>query len=156
MQAPLSKAPLLLRSTLDSPVTAVLLQGEAGTDSGGTATVQADGANGSDPAGGEPTGPPEGMGWVPFAVIGALFYFVLIRPQSKEQKRRAAMLAELKKGDEVMTSSGLFGTIASLSDERVTLEVAKGVRLEFSRAAVQGLASEGEAPQDGAATSKEG
>jgi preprotein translocase subunit YajC len=96
------------------------------------------------------------MGWVPFAVIGALFYFVLIRPQSKEQKRRAAMLSELKKGDEVMTSSGLFGTIASLSDERVTLEVAKGVRLEFSRAAVQGLASEGEAPQDAAGASKEG
>jgi preprotein translocase subunit YajC len=96
------------------------------------------------------------MGWVPFAVIGALFYFVLIRPQSKEQKRRAAMLSELKKGDEVMTSSGLFGTIASLSDERVTLEVAKSVRLEFSRAAVQGLASEGEAPQDAAGASKEG
>jgi preprotein translocase subunit YajC len=55
-----------------------------------------------------------------------------------------------------MTSSGLFGTIASLSDERVTLEVAKGVRLEFSRAAVQGLASEGEAPQDAAGASKEG
>ena len=155
MQATLSPAPLLLRSALESPVTALLVQGEADTQAAGTASVGAGGAEASDPAGGEPTGPPEGMGWIPFAVIGALFYFVLIRPQSKEQKRRASMLAELKKGDEVMTSSGLFGTIASLSDERVTLEVAKGVRLEFSRAAVQGLASEGEAPQDAAGSSKE-
>jgi preprotein translocase subunit YajC len=156
MQATLSPTPLLLRSALESPVTALVLQGEAGAQSADTASVGAGGAEGSDPLAGEPTGPPEGMGWVPFAVIGALFYFVLIRPQSKEQKRRAAMLSELKKGDEVMTSSGLFGTIASLSDERVTLEVAKGVRLEFSRAAVQGLASEGEAPQDAAGASKEG
>ena len=88
------------------------------------------------------------MNWVPFALIGALFYFVLIRPQSKEQKRRAAMLEGLKKGDEVMTSSGMFGTIAALDEARVTLEVAKGVRIEFSRAAVQGLATEGEEPND--------
>ena len=119
------------------------LQG-AESDSQATATTAADGTA-EDAA---PTGAPEGMNWVPFALIGALFYFVLIRPQSKEQKRRAAMLEALKKGDEVMTSSGMFGTIAALDEARVTLEVAKGVRIEFSRAAVQGLATEGEEPND--------
>ena len=108
------------------------------------ATTAADGTAEGTP----PTGAPEGMNWVPFALIGALFYFVLIRPQSKEQKRRAAMLEGLKKGDEVMTSSGMFGTIAALDEARVTLEVAKGVRIEFSRAAVQGLASEDEQPNE--------
>lgn len=119
------------------------LQGTEGAAQG-TATTAADGTTEGTP----PTGAPEGMNWVPFALIGALFYFVLIRPQSKEQKRRAAMLEGLKKGDEVMTSSGMFGTIAALDEARVTLEVAKGVRIEFSRAAVQGLASEGEEPSE--------
>ena len=102
---------------------------------------------------------PQGGGlFLPLMMVGILLfmYFTTIRPQRKRQKEHAAMVGALKKGDEVMTSSGLFGTIASLSDERVTLEVAKGVRLEFSRAAVQGLASEGEAPQDAAGASKEG
>ena len=113
------------------------------TTAGATETAATTAADGT-----PPTGAPEGMNWVPFALIGALFYFVLIRPQSKEQKRRAAMLEGLKKGDEVMTSSGMFGTIAALDEARVTLEVAKGVRIEFSRAAVQGLASEDEQPNE--------
>ena len=125
------------------------LQGAEGAAQGtattaGASETAADGTAEGTP----PSGAPVGMNWVPFALIGALFYFVLIRPQSKEQKRRAAMLEGLKKGDEVMTSSGMFGTIAALDEARVTLEVAKGVRIEFSRAAVQGLASEGEEPSE--------
>jgi len=73
-----------------------------------------------------------------FLALGLIFYFLLIRPQGKERKKRAAMLAELGKGDKVMTSSGMYGTIRQISDESVTLQVADGVNIKFSRQAVQG------------------
>jgi len=73
----------------------------------------------------------------PMLLVVAIFYFVLIRPERKKQKARDAMLKEMKKGDEVMTSSGLYGRIAQIQDDVVTLLVADGIRLRFSRAAVQ-------------------
>lgn len=80
--------------------------------------------------------PPNTM-WM-FLALGLIFYFLLIRPQGKERKKRAAMLAELGKGDKVMTSSGMHGTIKQISDETVTLQVADGVNIKFSRQAIQG------------------
>ncbi len=74
---------------------------------------------------------------VPMLVIFAIFYFVMIGPERKARKKREAMLAEMKKGDAVVTSSGLHGTIAALVDDVVTLQVDEGVRLRFSRAAIQ-------------------
>lgn len=135
------RLPLLDSPEPSLPLTALDPQGDANTQTGAeTATTGATG-EGVDA---EPPAP----SWLPFILIGALFYFILIRPQSKEQKRRQEMLGALKKGDEVMTSGGLFGTVTALDEARVTLEVAKGVKLEFSRAAVQGLAKEGEDPKD--------
>ena len=71
-----------------------------------------------------------------FAAIFAIFYFLLIRPQQKQKRDRATMLASLRKGDRVVTSGGLYGTITALDEHKVTLRVADQVRLEFDRSAV--------------------
>ena len=71
-----------------------------------------------------------------FAAIFAIFYFLLIRPQQKTKRDRERMLTSLKKGDRVVTSGGLYGTITGLDEHKVTLRVADQVRLEFDRGAV--------------------
>ena len=71
-----------------------------------------------------------------FAAIFAIFWFLLIRPQQKQKREREQMLAALKRGDRVVTTGGLHGTITSLDDHKVVLRVADQVRLEFDRSAV--------------------
>lgn len=71
-----------------------------------------------------------------FGAIFAIFYFLLIRPQQKQKKERAALLAAVKKGDRVVTTSGLHGTVVGLSEQTVTLKVTEQVRLDFDRAAI--------------------
>ena len=66
----------------------------------------------------------------------AIMYFLIIRPQQKQRKDREALLAAVKKGDRVVTSSGLFGTVVGLSEHTVTLKVAEQVKLEFERSAI--------------------
>jgi preprotein translocase subunit YajC len=71
-----------------------------------------------------------------FAAIFAIFYFLLIRPQQKERRRREQMLGSLKKGDRVVTSGGLHGTIVGLNEQTVMLKVADQVKVEVDRGAV--------------------
>jgi len=79
-----------------------------------------------------------GLGFlVPTLLIIAIFYVVLIMPERRKQKERKAMIDAMKKGDKVMTSSGIYGSVAQIQEEVVTLQVADGVRLRFNRAAVQ-------------------
>src|SRR5439155_20686519 len=66
----------------------------------------------------------------------AIFWFLLIRPQQKQKREREQMLAALKRGDRVVTSGGLHGTVTSLDEHKVVLRVADQVRLEFDRGAV--------------------
>jgi preprotein translocase subunit YajC len=71
-----------------------------------------------------------------FAAIFAIFYFLLIRPQQKQRKERDGMIASVKKGDRVVTTSGLHGTVVGLDEHKLLLRVADQVKLEFDRAAV--------------------
>src|SRR2546430_5104395 len=71
-----------------------------------------------------------------FAAIFAIFWFLLIRPQQKQKREREQMLAALKRGDRVVTTGGLHGTVTSLDEQKVVLRVADQVRLEFDRSAV--------------------
>jgi preprotein translocase subunit YajC len=71
-----------------------------------------------------------------FAAIFAIFYFLLIRPQQKQKKDREAMLSAVQKGDRVVTSSGLHGTVVGLTETTVTLKVADSVKLDFDRTAL--------------------
>lgn len=70
---------------------------------------------------------------VPFIFIFVVFYFLIIRPQGKKQKDHQVFLTALKRGDEVLTASGILGRIEGLTDHFVTLEVADGVRIKMLR-----------------------
>ncbi|NOT32599.1 MAG: preprotein translocase subunit YajC [Candidatus Eisenbacteria bacterium] len=79
-----------------------------------------------------------------FVPIFLILYFLLIRPQQKRQKDAEKMLKNLKKGDRVLTTGGLFGTVVGIDDNKAVLRVADDVKLEFSKSAVvQVLAEEG-------------
>jgi preprotein translocase subunit YajC len=82
--------------------------------------------------------------FIPFLVIGAVFWFLIIGPERKNRKKREQMLVALKKGDKVMTTGGLYGRVSELRDDTVILDTGD-VRLKFARAAIQGLVDGDEA-----------
>jgi preprotein translocase subunit YajC len=71
-----------------------------------------------------------------FAAIFAVFYFLLIRPQQQQKRERERLLGMIKRGDRVVTTSGMHGTVTGLDDTTVTLRVADQVKITFDRAAV--------------------
>jgi len=81
---------------------------------------------------------------IPFALVLAIFYFVILLPMKNRQKKVAEFLAGLKVGDKVVTSGGLFGSIAKLGEASVQLQIAPNVRVDISRAAIVGY--QGQAP----------
>ena len=82
------------------------------------------------------------LGLAPLVFIFAIFYFLLILPQQRKQKKWQAMLSELKTGDKIVTTGGLRGTIISLKDDALTLRVPPdNVKLEVSRASVVSVAT---------------
>jgi len=94
-------------------------------------------AAGPAPAGG-------GFGMLLFPVILiAVMYFLMIRPQMKRAKEHKGMLDKLSKGDEVITSGGIAGTITDIGDNFVTVEVADNVRLRVQKAAVGNVLPKG-------------
>jgi preprotein translocase subunit YajC len=70
---------------------------------------------------------------IPLVIIFGIFYFLIIRPQQKKAKLHQQFLTELKRGDMVVTASGIIGTIKNLSDRFVTLEVDNGVCMKIVR-----------------------
>jgi preprotein translocase subunit YajC len=83
-----------------------------------------------------------------FAAIFAIFYFLLIRPQQKQKRDREQMLATLKRGDRIVTTSGLHGTVTGLGEHTVTVRVADQVKLEFDRSSVGRILVESTAEKD--------
>ena len=78
-----------------------------------------------------------------FLPIIAIFYLLLIRPQQQQAKKLKAMLAALKKGDKVVTSGGLMGTIVGLEEQKVVLRVGDDVKMEFVKSAIVSVVTEG-------------
>ena len=81
--------------------------------------------------------------FLPLIIIFILFWFMLIRPQMKRAKEQKKMLAELTKGDEVITTSGQLGKVAKISEQYVSLEIADGVITHVQKSAVQTLLPKG-------------
>jgi preprotein translocase subunit YajC len=81
---------------------------------------------------------------VPFALVLAIFYFVILLPTRNRQKKVEAFLAALKVGDKVVTTGGIFGSIAKVGEDSVQLQIAPNVRVDISRAAIVGY--QGQAP----------
>lgn len=75
----------------------------------------------------------------PFVLMGGIFYFMLYKPQKKEQQKRQDLLNSLKEGDEIITIGGIYGVITTISERRVKVKVAEGVEIEMARNAVSGF-----------------
>jgi preprotein translocase subunit YajC len=69
-------------------------------------------------------------------LMGAVFYFLLIRPQQRRQRSQRALIESVAVGDEVMTIGGIYGTVRDLDDESVTVEVAPGVDVRVAKTAI--------------------
>ncbi|MBU0651133.1 preprotein translocase subunit YajC [bacterium] len=86
------------------------------------------------------------VAWMPFILAFGVLYFLLIRPQQQKQKQLQAMLASLKKGDKVITSSGIIGTIIGFKEKSdvIIVKIADDVKVEMQRGAVVGVIVEKE------------
>jgi preprotein translocase subunit YajC len=82
-----------------------------------------------------------------FALIIGIFYFLILRPQQKRQKEREKLLESVKKGDKVITTGGLHGTVAGLDEKTLLIQVADTVKMKFERSAVTTIVKEGETEQ---------
>ena len=88
--------------------------------------------------------PPDGQGGggsmvstlIMFGAIFAIFYFMIIRPQQKRAKQQKQMLEALEKGDKVIMSGGMHGTIAGLEDKSVLVDVGNNVKIKFERSGI--------------------
>ena len=77
--------------------------------------------------------------FIPLILMFVIFYFLLIRPQQKKTKEHREMVANLKKGDRIVTSGGLHGRITGVTDQTLTVEIADKVRVKINRANVSVL-----------------
>lgn len=76
------------------------------------------------------------VSFLPLVAIALLFWLMVVRPASRRQKQLARIQAELQPGQRVMLSSGIFGTVTSVVDDRVKVEIAPGVEVEVVRPAI--------------------
>jgi preprotein translocase subunit YajC len=94
--------------------------------------------------------PPDGSGGggglistlIMFGAIFAIFYFMIIRPQQKRAKEREKLLSAIQKGDKVILTSGLYGTVAGLEEKTCLIDVGNNVKMKFDRSAVSSVIKE--------------
>jgi preprotein translocase subunit YajC len=79
-----------------------------------------------------------------FAPLFAIWYFLVLAPQSKQRKKLQEMLASLKSGDRVVTSGGLYGTVLGFKDGTVQLQIAPQVKVDVTRSSITGIVTEEE------------
>jgi preprotein translocase subunit YajC len=99
------------------------------------------GTGGSGSSGGEGAG---FISFIPLLLMFAIFYFLLIRPQQKKAKQHRELLGALRKGDKVVSSGGLHGTVTGLTDDVVTMEIAPKVRVKVSRGSISAVVAKGQ------------
>lgn len=77
--------------------------------------------------------------FLPIIAIGLVFYFLVLAPASKQRKKQQEMLSTLKKGDQVLTSGGIYGTIQGVEPDAVYLRIADNVKVKVARSAISGV-----------------
>lgn len=77
--------------------------------------------------------------FLPIVAIGLIFYFLVIAPANKQRKKTQEMLSSLKKGDRVVTTGGIYGTIQGVEAEVVYLKIAENVKVKVARSAITGV-----------------
>ena len=80
--------------------------------------------------------------FLPLILIMVIFYFLMILPAQRRQKKASEMIRNLKNGDKVITNGGIYGTIVGLEDDAVQLRIADQVKIKLSRSAIAGLQAE--------------
>ncbi len=81
-------------------------------------------------------------GFLPIIILFVIFYFLLIRPQQKKAKEHKAMISNLKKGVRIITSGGIYGTIISIDDTTIGLEIAEKIKIKITRGNVAAVVSD--------------
>ena len=84
---------------------------------------------------------------LPFLLIGVIFYFLIIRPQSKQKKQHDTMLSDLTKGDKILTRGGLYGKVVNFqgkNNEKITIDIGSGIKVNIARTYIAGLADKNE------------
>ncbi|CAG1066352.1 Sec translocon accessory complex subunit YajC [uncultured bacterium] len=76
------------------------------------------------------------MSIAPLIILFVIFYFLLIRPQQKRAKEHKQMMSAIQKGDQVITSGGIHGRVASVNEDTVSVEVSENVRMKISKEAI--------------------
>jgi len=80
--------------------------------------------------------------FLPIIAIGLVFYFLVIAPANKQRKKTQEMISSLKKGDRVMTTGGIYGTIQGVEADVVYLKIAENVKVKVARSAISGVVTE--------------
>ena len=83
-------------------------------------------------------------GFLPIILLFVIFYFLLIRPQQAQQKKRKEMLANLQKGDRVVTIGGMHGMIKELKDDSIVLRIADNVNIKLARGGIERIIKDDE------------
>jgi len=91
------------------------------------------------PGGGGGQGSSSLMTFLPIILIFVIFYFLLIRPQQKQKKEHQNLLSNLKVGDNILTSGGIYGRITGIKDDKLTVEIPDKVRVKISRGHIAGV-----------------
>jgi preprotein translocase subunit YajC len=81
-------------------------------------------------------------------VIFAIFYFILIRPQQKKMKEHKKLIENIKKGDKIITAGGMYGVVTNAGENKLTVEIADGVKVKITRSSVGTVISEEEAAKE--------
>ncbi len=84
---------------------------------------------------------------LPFLLIGVIFYFLIIRPQTKQKKQHDTMLSDLTKGDKILTRGGLYGKVVNFqgkNNEKITIDIGSGIKVNIARTYIVGLADKSE------------
>jgi len=87
-------------------------------------------------------------GLIMMVIIFAIFYFILIRPQQKKMKEHKKMVEDLKKGDEIITSGGIYGTVEGVTPDTLTVKIAEGTKVKVTRGSVAAVVTEKERPKE--------
>jgi preprotein translocase subunit YajC len=87
-------------------------------------------------AAGAQAGPPAWLSYLPFVAMGLIFWFLILRPQMKQQKEQKAKIEAIKKGDEVLTAAGFVGKVLRVDEHYADIEIAQGVKVKAVKSTI--------------------
>ncbi len=90
----------------------------------------------------QPQGGAGWMGLLPLIIIFAIFYFLMISPMRRRQKRLQMLISNIKTGDKIITTGGIYGTVVGVSEDRIQLRITERVNIDLAKNAVAGMQPE--------------